>query len=300
MLLEHYYKVAGFPFVVSLPAGRDADRLLPSCGAFRLAARPDDGELLFRLTAGSEPLPEARVARLLDETTNDLGRVRLSETSDGYRVELSYCAGGPVHELCADRTFRTARACLRWDDRSAGAALNSLLRIVYSLAVPFRGGVSIHAAAVALGGRAWLFMGKSGTGKSTHAALWRRCFAGCELLNDDNPTVRVEKGGVYVYGTPWSGKTPCYRNLCYPLGGAVRLRQAGTNRFVRCADVEAFATLLPGCSFIRDDRAMCEALYDTLARVAESVTVGTLECRPDEEAARLCAAALHAVGPATR
>ena len=73
-------------------------------------------------------------------------------------------------------------------------------------------------------------------------------FPGCELLNDDNPIVRIEKEGIAVYGTPWSGKTTCYRNLQFTVGGIVRLVQAPHNRFIRQEEVDAFITVLPGCA----------------------------------------------------
>lgn len=300
MLTDYYYKVAGFTFAVSLPEDKDIHRLLPSFELFYKGLdEPHGGEdLLFHFTACSAPIVEEEAVRILEESENDMGRVRLSETVKGYAVEVSCRNDAPVHKMCADRTFRNARACMRWDDPCAGDALNSLLRIIYSLTVLFRGGVSIHASSVALDGKAYIFMGRSGTGKSTHAALWQRCFHGCELLNDDNPTLRMENGVIMVYGTPWSGKTPCYRNTSYPLAGAVRLRQSKENRFVSRTEVDAFTVLLPGCSAIRGDREMCGSLYDTLAQVTVSIRTGELECRPDEDAARLCAASLGARGNA--
>lgn len=115
---------------------------------------------------------------------------------------------------------------------------------------------------------------------------------GTELLNDDNPTIRLIEGKAYAYGTPWSGKIPCYKPFCFPLGGMVRLKQAPVNRFYRQTEVEAFAAILPGCSVIRQDTVLRTCLYDTLVQLAEQVPVGVLECRPDEEAAVMCHRAL--------
>lgn len=291
---EHYFEVAGFLLKVSLSAMWDIRRLLPSFVPFYQGTErgTDSREPLCHLTVGGTFAPDADSGQELDVSENDMGHVRLSANKDGYVVELNYRSDGPVHVLYADRTFRTARLRLLWNDPYVAEALNSMLRIVYSFAIPSQGGISVHAAAVVRNGMAYLFMGKSGTGKSTHAALWQRCFPGCFLLNDDNPTVRVEDGGISVYGTPWSGKTPCYKNLRYPLGGVARLRQSAENRFSLHTDVEAFKLLLPGCSVMRSDRMMCDRLYDLLSEVAVRVKVGELECRPDENAARLCAASL--------
>jgi hypothetical protein len=92
-----------------------------------------------------------------------------------------------------------------------------------------------------------------------------------------------------AYGTPWSGKTPCYKNECYPVAGIARLQQAGTNRFTPLEGPDAFAALLPSCSAIRQDAHLQEALYHTLIRISEQVSVGWMECLPEQAAARECA-----------
>lgn len=60
-----------------------------------------------------------------------------------------------------------------------------------------------------------------------HSRLWLEHIPDSDLLNDDNPIVRFyPTGEVIVYGSPWSGKTPCYRNEAVPVGAFVRLKQA--------------------------------------------------------------------------
>lgn len=69
----------------------------------------------------------------------------------------------------------------------------------------------MHASVVATEtGKGYLFLGKSGTGKSTHTGLWLQQFSDCHLLNDDNPIVHVDSLGkqATVFGSPWSGKNP--------------------------------------------------------------------------------------------
>ncbi len=53
-----------------------------------------------------------------------------------------------------------------------------------------------------------MFLGESGTGKSTHSRMWLENIEGSTLLNDDAPAVRISADGTTAYGTPWSGKTP--------------------------------------------------------------------------------------------
>ena len=138
-------------------------------------------------------------------------------------------------------------------------------------------------------GRGYLFLGKSGTGKSTHARLWIKHVRGSELVNDDNPVVRVEAdGSIRVYGSPWSGKTPCYRNMDLPVGGFVQLSQAPFNRIRRLKGIEAYAVLVPSISGKRWERVIADGLHQTENALASRVPVWHLECLPDEAAAKLC------------
>lgn len=225
---------------------------------------------------------------MLAESVNDMGHLRLFRHSGAYRVEMGY-GDGVVHAMAVDPQFDSAEAFMPPGSPSAGIALSSMLRVLFAQSLLLHSGVSLHASCVVLCGRAYLFLGKSGTGKSTHARLWAETFPGCRLLNDDNPVLRFSPDGkLLACGTPWSGKTPCYLDECHPVAGIVRLRQAGTNRFTPLADEEAFAALLPSCSSLRADPRLQEALFTTLIRVAGQVPVGLMDCRPDAAAARLC------------
>lgn len=288
--LLYIYKVAGFRFSVRVPADVDMESLLPSFVPFRCE---EEGEELFHLDACHASLPDDGTALLLEESVNDMGYSRLMKTDAGYQVMLRYTEQGSEHQMHTDRRFTQAQATINWSDPYAGAVLCSLLRIVFAQAVVYHRAVSIHASVVHLDGKAYLFMGKSGTGKSTHSALWQETFEGCELLNDDNPTLRLTDEGVMAYGTPWSGKTPCYKNSCFPLAGMVRLRQAQQNRYTEQKDITAFITVLPGCSVIRKDTKQYDTLCATLLEITEKVKVGTLECLPNKEAAMVCRLAVN-------
>ena len=163
-----------------------------------------------------------------------------------------------------------------------------MLRIMWSQAVLSRGGISVHASAVVLGGMAYLFLGKSGTGKSTHSELWLRNFRDAWLLNDDNPAIRIIDGKAYAYGTPWSGKKPVYIDKKVPLGGIVRLEQSPENRMTLKEGLDAFLCIYPSCSALHRDPLQENRLCDTLEILSESVAVGLMECRPDDKAAIIC------------
>ena len=289
-----HYTVADFSFAVTLTEERDLDMLLPSFRSFR-SGTPAEGEKLFELVEyASLPAREADV--LLDEDSNDMGHTLLYRTPSGYRIELDYDNGLP-HVVEFDEAVADVRAFIRWDDRFAKTALSSMLRIVFAQAILPHGAVSVHASVVVNDGKGFLFMGKSGTGKSTHSRLWLNHIEGSWLLNDDNPIVRVTGDEVVVYGSPWSGKTHCYRNESAPVAGIVRLKQAPRNRFRVCEDIAAFSAVLPGCSVLRQDTRLHEALCETLAELTERTLVGELECLPDREAAEVCRRGMTTVIP---
>ena len=167
-------------------------------------------------------------------------------------------------------------------------AIDNALMVLYALATAKHETVLFHAAVVSHDGKAYMFLGKSGTGKSTHARLWLKHIEGTMLVNDDNPVVRIHDHVATVYGSPWSGKTPCYRNVSYPLGSIVLLSQAPYNKIRRLKGIEAYASLVPSISGKRWDKKIADGLHATENALAMTVPVYHLECLPDEEAARVC------------
>lgn len=100
-----------------------------------------------------------------------------------------------------------------------GHILDHLLIFALSVAAVGKGILLIHASTIRYRGKAVMFLGESGTGKSTHSRMWLENIEGSTLLNDDAPAVRISADSTTAYGTPWSGKTPCYRAEHYPPGG---------------------------------------------------------------------------------
>ena len=280
----YLFHIAGFPVQLVLPEPVDIDRLLPSFRPFRYASAERDP--LFRLTV-ADSIPEwSGNENVLDESVNDMGHIRLLQEGDNYRVELR-SGRGMTHRMRMNARMDNFRAVLGWNDPLVGQVLSSLLRIACSQAILSREAVSIHASAVYREGKACLFLGKSGTGKSTHTRLWLRHVPGSDLMNDDNPVVRVQEDGVWVYGSPWSGKTPCYRNVAAPVGAFVQLRQHAENRMGRESVVDSFVSLLTSVSTMKWDARIYAFHCDTLSDILRRTPVYLLECRPDEEAAQL-------------
>ena len=100
-------------------------------------------------------------------------------------------------------------------------------------------GFMLHSSGVCADGSAYLFSADPGTGKSTHTDLWLKYVDGAEIINDDKPAIRLIDQGVYVYGTPWSGKTDRNINMRMPLGALVFLERSETNHIKEITAEEA-------------------------------------------------------------
>lgn len=219
---------------------------------------------------------------------NDLGEARLYHNGGEYAVDLLPHPSSSFRTMHISEDFTTGRLQLP-GDRYAAFTVDSMLRILYSQAVVLHHGFMLHSAAVVRDGKAVLFMGKSGTGKSTHARLWLKEFANTSLLNDDNPVVRViPDGEVRVYGSPWSGKTPCYHNAGAPVEAMIRLEQAPVNRYTELSNIDAFVAVLPGVSVITHSRKLYGEACSSVVEALKCVKVGKLECTPEPAAAYEC------------
>lgn len=167
-------------------------------------------------------------------------------------------------------------------------SINNALMLLYTFNSADKSTLLMHASVTRHEGYANLFLGKSGTGKSTHSQLWIHNIPGCDLMNDDNPVVEITGGKVIVYGSPWSGKTPCYRNIQAPVRSFVRLVQAPENHIVRMPVLEAYMAFRMSCSCMKWDRHMADGINKTIDRVLQLVPCYHLDCLPDKEAAFLC------------
>lgn len=166
--------------------------------------------------------------------------------------------------------------------------VNTSLMIQFTFATAFHSTVLLHASVTRHEGMANLFFGVSGTGKSTHSRLWHQYVPDSDLMNDDNPVIRILDGKAVVFGTPWSGKTLCYRNVQAPIRALVRLEQDPENQIDRLHSLQAYASVLAACSSIRWNHTVMDAIVPTVEKLAMTVPCFRLRCRPDQEAVELC------------
>lgn len=160
--------------------------------------------------------------------------------------------------------------------------------VMFGVVLASHSAIAIHSSTIVARGRAVLFLGESGTGKSTHTRLWREHIPHAKLLNDDSPIIRIVDGQLRVYGSPWSGKTPCYKNESYPIAAFCRLVQAPQNMILQQSVMLAIGAILPSCPPIfAHDEYLQDCICTTLDTVITDTPVFRLECLPNAEAAKL-------------
>lgn len=286
-----YFNVAGHVFSLTMPDVPDFWRGLDNYNPFVCG----ESHALFNLEVRFVPagtLERIHAEKPLQELVSgnaDPGSPRLDlymRDGDWY-IEMAPVQGmTPSAAMIARRDF--SHAVLSFSKDRLFSVNNSLM-ILYAFSTAALGTLEMHASVTVKDGRGYLFLGKSGTGKSTHSRMWMETIPDCELLNDDNPVVRVsEDGEVTVYGTPWSGKTPCYKNKSVPAGAFVLIRQYPENELSRMNLLESYGTLYVSCSGFKADESMADGLHATLEKVVTSIPCYTMKCRPDSEAATVC------------
>ena len=258
--MKYYYKVAEHTFYVELP---DNCPIFDEMGQYAPFATDESDHVIFSLhVVDKENFPQT------DDVTTEM-----NQDDDGSQILAGHLHGHPYFEFqlwgrCAARMITDDQYqhadVLLVDEPLFG--INNALMVMYALSTANLQTALFHSSVVSCAGFGYMFLGKSGTGKSTHSSLWLKHINGTELVNDDNPVVRRMPDGFYVFGSPWSGKTPCYRNICYPLGGVVQLTISGK----------------------RWDKQVAEGLHQTEDMMAGEVAIWHLECLPDEAAARIC------------
>lgn len=255
-----------------------------------------EGEPVFHLevcdisTDAAPSRPEAMKPVLVGAA--EPGAPRLDLYSDGslWWVEMAPVDDRPVCAwltMSSDMTRGSVRVSM--DSDNGRFAVDNSMMLLFAFRTSVMGTLEMHSSVVVRGGRGFMFLGRSGTGKSTHSRMWLKHLDGVHLLNDDNPVIRIGADGkATVYGTPWSGKTPCYRNESVPVGAIVRIRQCPDNRIQKQNVMEAYASIFSSCSGFRAVRSMADGLHSTISALVTGVPCYILDCRPDGDAARVC------------
>jgi hypothetical protein len=263
---------------------------LPANLPFEVEATNNDADLTLRLNSE------------MDKEALCVGDVLSTSYVAEADADSSFARSATGYLYSIKRRVKGATETLFHIDRATGCVETnidtrdiidvSILRfgiwVMFGVVLCVNDAIAIHSSAIVVSNRCALFLGESGTGKSTHTRLWIKHIDGAKLLNDDSPIVRVVNNEVMVYGSPWSGKTPCYKSESYPLAGLCRLEQAPYNKIEALATIPAIGALLPSCPPIfAHDEVLQDRICTTVGRILRKVRAYRLACLPDEAAAQM-------------
>jgi len=158
-------------------------------------------------------------------------------------------------------------------------SIDAVLRIVHTLVLAGEGGFLLHAASAVLDGKAFVFAGVSGAGKTT---ISRLAPPEVHLLTDEISYVRKEGDGYVAYGTPFAGElAKAGENLKAPLAAVYLLAQGPENRIDEVSATEAARGLLTNILFFAEDGDLVRAVFQSALQFVERVPVRRLTFVPD-------------------
>lgn len=149
-------------------------------------------------------------------------------------------------------------------------------------------GLMLHASAVVYGGRAYLFSGYSGAGKSTHARIWQETFGNeVVIINDDKPALRCLDGRWYAYGTPWCGKEGINQNMKAPIAGICFVKQGEENYIYSLSEKEAISRIIPQTIYRFNRAEKTQYMLSHVDQLIKNIPIFELINLPNTDAARL-------------
>lgn len=274
--MNNTYQIAGHRFSVS---GENLCKLMKSIDGFSTFL-VEENNTLFSFVEGSD-VPEMKCIQY-EFSHEDIVGI-FGKTADGFMLSLK-----PENEESLNLWHNKNENKVLINGNLSSMLYRFALWIGFGLMTISYKTVAIHSSCIVYNNKAVLFLGESGTGKSTHTRLWRKNIEGAILLNDDSPLLRVEDGKIWAYGSPWSGKTPCYKQERYELKACVRLSQAPYNQISKSSILQAYGAIHPSCppEFAYDEN-LYEHISSFINDLLSTVPFYHLECLPDREASLL-------------
>lgn len=282
------FKIAEHVFSLSIP-----EKYHDMLAAYRPFICDESLPELYRVEVVEKIDYEITETILVDDnrTEERVAKVNVYKTTNGFLYDVIMPFSSVVDaQLHIVNDLATIKINEHSENRfwQTGAFTNAMILGYITYTIQYNT-LLLHASAIMKDGNAYLFLGKSGTGKSTHTRMWKEAFSDAELLNDDHPVVRCyDNGEVIAYGSPWSGKTPCYRNLSAPLKALVRIKRADYNRLNRLTPIRGYASVMTTCSGVQWSKELSSAKIKSLESIITRVACYEMECLPNNDAAVCC------------
>jgi hypothetical protein len=158
-------------------------------------------------------------------------------------------------------------------------SMDSVLRIVHTLVLAGQGGFLVHAASAVRDGKAFLFAGVSGAGKTT---ISRLAPVDAAVLTDEISYLRPEGSGYRAYGTPFAGELARVgENVTAPLETLFLLAKGPENRIEAVDKAEAARELLRNILFFAEEPETLIPVFQSACDFVGRVPVKRLTFVPD-------------------
>jgi hypothetical protein len=278
-------EIAGLSVGLESPLSPSQLGIEPRLGPF-FSASPDGDEDIVIHWRDGEPAPSSPRSLIYD--AGSIWRMYgVPSASRPYQAIIDYSL---------DSSNPGAQALIKanaaWDDlefieQAGDPGWSSLLalgagELIVRTGLIFSRGLVFHASGIDDGGCGVLFVGQSGAGKSTQAAVWSSV-AGVIVMNDDRIAVRLEDARFFCYGMPWGGTLEIAKNHQAPLD-AIMLLEKGNENSIRRLSREASFPLLMARAFLPYwEVSLLERSLDILSELVARVPVYALRCRPEPD-----------------
>ncbi len=158
-------------------------------------------------------------------------------------------------------------------------SIDAVLRIIYTLVLARKGGFLMHAASAIRNGKAFLFAGVSGAGKTT---ISRLAPGDATLLSDEISYVRKTDDGYVAYGTPFTGElAKLGENTSAPISVLYLLEQGPENRIDPIPPGDAARGVLANILFFAKDDELVQSVFRSAVEFVSCVPVSRLTFVPD-------------------
>ena len=158
-------------------------------------------------------------------------------------------------------------------------SIDAVLRIVHTLVLARQGGFLLHSASAIRNGKAFLFAGVSGAGKTT---ISRLAPPDATLLTDEISYVRKLGEDYVAFGTPFTGElAKLGENTSAPVAALYLLAQGPENRIEPVATADAGRELLANMLFFAEDQELVHCAFQAACDFVHRVPVYRLTFMPD-------------------
>jgi hypothetical protein len=142
-----------------------------------------------------------------------------------------------------------------------------------------RGGFLLHASSAICDGRAYLFSGISGAGKTT---MTRLAPPDVTLLTDEISYIQLDGREFTAFGTPFAGElAKAGENCSAPVSALFFLEKGSDHRVEEISSSDSVRRLLRNILFFADDPVLVEKLLQTACDFVSRVPVRRLMFYPD-------------------